>query len=110
MIEKYRILSKTEKLFKSQKSAKLGKKLSKSRNLPYFNAKKNGPSFLIPNAKTVFNHLRLALTKAPILYYFDLKCHIWIEIDILGAIIGCMLSQLTFKTSLDGVITKTNLS
>ena len=69
LIKKYRKLSKTgklskiRKLFKFQKLAKSKKKLLKSENLPNFNAKKNEPSFLNPNAKTVFNYLRLAFTK-----------------------------------------------
>ena len=57
LIEKCGKLSKTRKLSKFQKSAKSKKKLSKRRNLPNFNAKKNGPSFLTPNAKMAFNHL-----------------------------------------------------
>ena len=56
-IEKYKKLSKTRKLSKSRKSAKSRKKSSKSENLPNFNAKNNRPSFLIPDARTVFNHL-----------------------------------------------------
>ena len=59
-IKKCEKLSKTRKLFKSQKSAKSKKKLSKSRNLPNFNAKENGPSFWTLNAKTTFNYLSLA--------------------------------------------------
>ena len=47
--------SKGQKLAKSQKSAKSGKKLSKSGNLPKFDAKKAGPTFLISNARTTFN-------------------------------------------------------
>ena len=68
LIRIYRKLSKTRKLLKSgnlkckklsksQKLAKLGKKLSKSGNSPNFNIKKNRPSFLIPDTKMVFNHL-----------------------------------------------------
>ena len=64
---KFQKLSKTRKLSKSQKSVKSRKKLSKSKNLPNFNAKENGPNFLIPNVRTTFNHLQLAFTKAPIL-------------------------------------------
>ena len=75
-IEKYEKLSKSQKLSKSRKSAKSRKKLSKSGNLPNFDAKKNGPSFLIPNAKMAFNHLRLTFTKAPIFWYFDPECYI----------------------------------
>ena len=55
-IEKCGKLSKTGRLSKSQKSAKSKKKLSKSGNLPYFNAEKNGPSFLTPNARIAFNY------------------------------------------------------
>ena len=76
LIEKYGKLSKTRKLSKSQKSANSGKKLSKSENLPNFDVKKNGPSFLIFDARTTFNRLRLAFIKAPILQYFDPKYHI----------------------------------
>ena len=50
-------LSKTGKLFKSQKSAQLGKKLLKSCNLPNFNIKENKPGFLTPNTRMVFNYL-----------------------------------------------------
>ena len=69
-------LSKSQKLSKFRKSVKSRKKLSKSENLPNFNAKKNGPSFLTPNARTTFNYLRLAFIKAPILWHLDLECHI----------------------------------
>ena len=61
LIEKY------GKLSKSQKLAKLEKKLSKSRNLPNFDIEENGPSFLTPDARMAFNYLRLAFTKALIL-------------------------------------------
>ena len=67
----------TEKLSKNQKLFK-SKKLSKKKNLPKFATKKVGSGFLTLNAKMAFNHLRLIFTKAPILCYFDLKCHIWI--------------------------------
>ena len=56
-IKKCEKLSKTRKLSKSRKLAKSKKELSKSGNLSNFEAKKNGPSFLTPNAKTAFNHL-----------------------------------------------------
>ena len=75
-LSKFRKLLKIRKLSKSQKSAKLRKELSKSGNLPNFDTKENKPSFLIPNAKTAFNHLRLIFIKALILPYFDLECHI----------------------------------
>ena len=37
----------------------------------------------------------LAFTKAPILRHFDPKCHIRIETDGLGYVIGGVLNQLT---------------
>ena len=58
---------KAKKLFKFPKSAKSKKKLLKNRDLFYFNAKKNGPSFLTFNAKTTFNYLQLTFTKTLIL-------------------------------------------
>ena len=67
LIEKYEKLSKTGKLSKSQKLAKSKKKLSKSRNSPNFDTKKNGSSFLTPNTRMAFNHLRLAFIKVLIL-------------------------------------------
>ena len=100
---------KGEKLFKFQKSAKSGKKLSKSENLPNFNAKKNGSSFLTPKARVAFNYLWLAFIESLILLHFNLKCHIWIKTDVSGYTIGRTLSQLTSGTSPDEVITKANL-
>ena len=46
-------------------------------------------------AKLAFTELRQAFLKAPILYHFDLECHIRIEIDVSGYAIGGVLSQLT---------------
>ena len=67
---------KGQKLTKSQKSAKLGKKSSKSGNLPNFDAKKNRPSFLTLGVKKTFNHLWLVFIKTPIFWHFDPECHI----------------------------------
>ena len=92
LIEKYGKLSKTGKMSKSQKSAKSRKKLSKIRNLSNFNAKKNRSSFLTPNIKTAFNHLRLAFTKALIVQHVDPECYIWIEIDTSDYAISGVLS------------------
>ena len=64
LMEKCEKLSKIGKLSKFQKLAKLKKKLSKSGNSPNFNAKKNEPSFLTPNAEMTFNRLWLAFIKA----------------------------------------------
>ena len=107
LIEKYGKLSKTRKLSKSQKLAKSKKESSKNGNLPNFDAKKNKPIFFTPNARTTFKHLRLACTKAPILQYFDLEYYIRIKTDASGYAIGGMLSQLTFETRPDGIVTKT---
>ena len=59
--------SKSEKTSKFQNSAKSGKKSSKSGNSTNFDATEDGPKFLIPDAKTAFNRLRLAFTEALIL-------------------------------------------
>ena len=95
---------------KSQKLAKLGKKSSKNRNLPNFDTKENELDFLTLDAKTVFNYLRLAFTKVPILWYFNPKCHIQIEIDTSSYVISGMLNQLASETRIDGIVTKINLS
>ena len=52
------------------------------------------PNFLTPNAKKAFNHLQLAFIKASIFQHFDLKSHIWIEINISCYAIDRILSQL----------------
>ena len=49
--------SEGKKLSKSQKLAKLEKKLSKDGNLSNFSIKKNESSFLTPNTRTAFNWL-----------------------------------------------------
>ena len=103
----------------SQKSSKSGnsegkksaksKKPSKSGNSPNFDAKEADPSFLTPEARSAFNRLWLAFTKAPILWHFDPECHIRIETDASGYAIGGVLSQLASGTSPDGVVTKADL-
>ena len=85
------------------------KKLSKSGNLPNFDAKNSRPSFLTPKARSAFNRLWLAFTEAPILQHFDPECHIWIKTDVSGYAISDVLSQLAFGTSPDGVVTKIDL-
>ena len=85
--------AKSQKLSKSEKSK--GEKLKKplkSGNLPNFDTKNNGPSFLTPEARSAFNHLLLAFTKAPIFWHFDPECHIWIETNASGYAIGGVLS------------------
>ena len=56
-IKKYEKLSKTRKLFESQKLAKLRKKLSQNRNLLKFDIKENNLSFFTLEAKITFNCL-----------------------------------------------------
>ena len=59
--------SKSQKTSKSGKLAKSEKNSSKSENPPNFGTTEIGPSFLTPKARSAFNPLRLAFTKAPIL-------------------------------------------
>ena len=63
--------------------AKLRKKLSKSENWTNFDATEAELKFLIPDAKTAFDHLQLVFTEALILWYFDPEYNIWIETDVL---------------------------
>ena len=101
--------SKFQKSAKSQKSSKLGKNSLKSGNSSNSGATETGPSFLIPEARSAFNRLWLAFTKAPIFWHFDPECHIRIETDVLAYVIGSVLSQLASGTSPDEVITKIDL-
>ena len=50
--------------------------------------------FLTSSTKEAFNQLRRIFTEAPILQYFDPKCHIRIETDISDYIISRILNQL----------------
>ena len=102
--------AKSQKLSKSGKSkGEKSKKPPKSGNSPNFGATGSGPSFLTPEARSAFNRLRLAFTKAPILRHFDPECHIWIETNASGYAIGSILSQLASGTKLDRIVTKTDL-
>ena len=108
--------SKGQKLAKSWKLSKSGKsKGEKSKKPPKignsfnFNVKNTGPSFLTPEARSAFNRLWLALTKAPFLRHFDPEYHIWIKTDASGYAIGGVLNQLASGTSPDKVVTKTDL-
>ena len=47
--------------------------------------------------------------KIPILYHFDPESHIRIETDASGYVIGSVLSQLSFGTRPDGIVTKADL-
>ena len=65
------------------------KRSSRSKNL------NKATGYLTPDARRAFTQLRQAFTKALIFWYFDLECHIRIEIDVLGYAICGILSQLT---------------
>lgn len=52
-------------------------------------------SFLYHTLKRAFSRLREAFIPIPILYHFDSKYYIRIEIDTFGYVIGRVLSQLT---------------
>ena len=85
--------------------AKLEKKFLKNGYLPNFGAIKARLKFLIPNIKTIFNFLWLIFIKTLIFWHFDIKYHILIKINILGYVIGGILSKLTFETSSNRVVT-----
>ena len=100
---------KSEKTSKSRKLSKSRKKSPKSGNSTNSDAMEKGPKFLTLDVRTAFNRLRLAFTKAPILWHFDPECHIWIEIDVSGYAIDGVLCQLTFGTNPNGLVTKADL-
>ena len=81
----------------------------KSHDFPKSRTEKAGTGFFTPKVRPAFTQLRQVFVKAPILHHFDLKSHIWIEINAPGYAIGGVLSQLSSRTRSDGVITKTNL-
>ena len=85
-------MSKSQKLAKSCKLSKSGKNSSKNGNSANSGITETGPSFLTPKAKSAFNRLWLAFTKALILQHFDLEYHIWIKTNALGYAIGSILS------------------
>lgn len=55
--------------------------------------------FFTPRVKLVFVKFRQLFIKTPILYHFDLKCHIWFETDVSNYDIDKVLSQLTLDHS-----------
>ena len=87
----------------SRKSAK-SKSRSKSGHLGNNNNSEER-KFLTSDAREVFNRLRQAFTKVPILRHFNPDCHIQIETDASGYAIGGVLSQLTLnQVTSDGAI------
>lgn len=55
---------------------------------------KDSTNFLSLKVQVVFICLQNKFTKASILHYFDPKCPIWIEIDVIEFAINGMLSHL----------------
>ena len=109
--------SKGQKLAKSQKLSKLGKSKGKKSkkpfkigNAPNFDVTETGSNFLIFGARETFNYLRLVLTKALILQYYDPECHILIKINALGYAIGKVVSLIASEIRQNRVVTKTDLS
>ena len=83
---------------------------SKSHNFPPNSRnRKAGTGFFTPKARLAFTQLRQAFVKVPILHHFDPESHIRIETDVSGYAIGGVLSQLSFGTRPDRVVTKANL-
>ena len=80
--------------------------LVKFKNHDFFKSRpeKAETGFFTTEARLAFTQLRQAFVKAPILYYFDPKSHIWIETDALGYAIGGVLSQLSSRARSDGVV------
>ena len=82
------------------KVGKKGQKTSKSKYL--FKCKNLSKSkktvrlnFFTFRARLEFIKLSQAFVKAPILHHFDPECHICVETDVSGYIIGGVFSQLT---------------
>ncbi len=90
--------SKKLKLTKLKKSD-----LVKAQN--FAKANFSGTDFLTFKAKKAFLHLQKAFTKILILRHFDPKCYIQIETDVLGYIIGGVLSQIIFDQHFSGHVT-----
>ena len=82
---------------------------SKNHDFPKSRPEKAGTGFLTSKTRLAFTQLRQAFVEAPILYYFNPETHIRIETDVSGYTIGSILSQLSFETKSDGVVTKDDL-
>ena len=98
---------------KNQAKMTKSKILVKSKNPdfpPNSRNKEAGTGFLTSEARLAFIQLRQAFVKVPILHYFDLESHIRIETDASGYAIGSILSQLSFETRPNGVVTKADLA
>ena len=83
--KKFQKTSESKNLTKSKKLSKPKKALKSD--------------FFTSRARLAFTKLRQTFFKTPILYHFDLKCHIWIETDVSGYAISGVLSQLIFNDS-----------
>ena len=63
---------------------------------PLTSKNSNGATgYLTPECRLAFTQLKKAFTKAPILWHFDLECHIRIETNASGYAIDGVLNQLT---------------
>ena len=97
-------------MFKSRKSKSgKSKKLSQNRNLSKFDTKVVKLNFLTFDTRKLFNSLWLVFIKSLILWYFDPRCHLYIKTDALDYATSEVLNWLTFGTSSNGVVTKTDL-
>ena len=97
---------------KNQAKTTKSKILVKSKNYgfpPYSRNREAGMGFFTPKTRLAFTQLRQAFVKAPILYHFHPKSYIRNETDTSGYAIGGVLSQLSFGTRPDGVVTKADL-
>ena len=104
-------MAKSQKLSKSRKSkSEKSKKLLKNKNLSNIDIIEAEPSFLIFDAKTVFNCIQLAFTKISIPSFFNLEYYMEIETNALGYSVGGVLNQLIFKISINKLVAKINLS
>ena len=63
--------------------------------LPLISKNLNGATcYPTPKTRLAFAQLRQTFIKAPILWHFDLECHIWIKINVSDYAIDGALSQL----------------
>lgn len=88
------------KLIKSKKSDLLKSNFAK---VDFF-----GMDFHIFKTKKTFIHLWKAFTKASLFKYFDSKYHIQIETNILGYIIGKVLSPIILDQCFFNYVTQKN--
>ena len=74
-----------------------GNKQDKTVKKLLFKKSNKASNYLIPKARLVFTQLRKTFTKAIILGYFNLECHIRIKTNVSNYAISSVLSQLTLN-------------